>query len=71
MKSFIELRGLHRLAIYFREFSDVSEQAARLAINSTVRFASRLASKHIRAQVAFSRSYIGAAGDPASKIRIK
>lgn len=71
MKPFIELRGLTGLATYFRDFSDVSEQAARLAINSTVRFAARLASKQIRAQVAFSRNYIGAAGDASSKIRIK
>lgn len=71
MKPFIELRGLAGLASYFRDFSGLSEQAARLSINSTARFASRLASKRVRAQVAFARSYIGAAGDSTSKIRVK
>ena len=71
MKPLIEMRGLPGLATYFREFSGVSEQAARLSINSTARFASRLASKQVRQQVAFARSYIGAAGESTSKIRIK
>jgi hypothetical protein len=71
MNPLIELRGLAGLASYFRDFSGLSEQAARLAINSTARFASSLASKRVRMQVAFARSYIGAAGDPSAKIRIK
>jgi len=71
MKSVIEFRGLTGLASYFKDFSDISEQAARLSINGAASFASRLASKRIRAQVAFSRSYIGAAGTATSKIRIK
>ncbi len=71
MKPLIEMRGLPGLATYFKEFSGISEQAARLSINSTARFASRLASKRIREQVAFARSYIGAAGDSTSKVRIK
>jgi hypothetical protein len=71
MKPFIEMRGLAGLATYFRDFSGLSEQAARLAINSTVRFGARLASKRVRDQVAFARSYIGAAGEPSSKVRIK
>lgn len=71
MNPLIELRGLAGLASYFRDFSGISEQAARLSINSTARFAARLASKQVRAQVAFARSYIGAAGDSTSKIRVK
>ena len=71
MKPLIELRGLPGLASYFRDFAGVSDQAARLALNSTARFASRLASKRVREQVAFARNYIGAAGDTTSKIRVK
>lgn len=71
MNPLIELRGLAGLATYFRDFAGVSEQAARLAINSTARFGARLASKRVRAQVAFARNYIGAAGDSSSKLRVK
>lgn len=70
-KPLIEMRGLVGLASYFRDFPTLSAQAARLAINGSARFGSRLASKRIRAQVAFPRSYIGAAGAASSKIRIK
>jgi hypothetical protein len=67
----VEFRGLDVLVSYFREFPELSAVAARLAINASSRHAARLASKHIRAQVAFSRSYLGAAGAPDSKIRIR
>lgn len=69
-KPLVELRGLSGLASYFKDFSGLSAQAARLAINSSATFGSRLASKRVRGQVAFARSYIGAAGTPGSKIRI-
>lgn len=67
----VEFRGLDQLESYFRDFPDLANAAARLSINSASRYAARLASKHVRAQVAFKRSYIGAAGEHDSKIRIK
>jgi hypothetical protein len=70
-KPLIEIRGLRGVASYFREFPKLSEQAARLASNEGARFAARLGSKEIRSQVAFSRSYMGAAGAQGSKLRIK
>jgi hypothetical protein len=70
-KYLIEFRGLEGLASYFKEFPDLSQQATRLAINSAARFGARLASKAIRAQVNLKRSYIGAAGEENSKIRIR
>lgn len=70
-KPLIQFRGLEAVASYFKDFPRESEAAARLAINGAARFASRLASKRVRDQVAFSRSYIGAAGSSNSKIRIK
>lgn len=66
----IEIRGLRELRSYFQQFPQQAAIAARLAINATTRHAARLASKSIRDQVAFSRSYLGAADRPDSKIRI-
>jgi hypothetical protein len=70
-RPFIDARGLKEAAAYFREFPELANAAARLSVNSSARFASRLASKVIRGQVAFARNYIGAAGAAGSKIRIK
>lgn len=71
MKPLIEVRGLDGLASYFKDFPDLSQKAARLAINASARYASRVASKRIREQVAFKRSYLGEAGSANAKIQIK
>lgn len=70
-KPVVEIRKLGALEDYFRRFPALAAQASRLSVNQAARFAARQASKRIRQQVAFARSYIGAAGAASSKIRIK
>jgi hypothetical protein len=55
----IETRGLEQLNALFEQLPEVAEQAARLAVNDTARFARRLASKKIRDEVAFRPRYLG------------
>lgn len=66
----IDIRNLKGVAAYYAQFPRVAEKAAKLAINDATRFGARLASKEIRSQVNFPRSYIGAATNPGARLRI-
>src|SRR5690606_41794986 len=55
----IEARGLDEFIKLFEDFPQRANEAARLAVIETARFARREGSKEIREQVNFSRSYLG------------
>lgn len=67
----IDIRGLSATKKYFSRFPEIATQASRLAVNDAARFAARLGSSKIRQEVAFSRTYIGAATNPNARLRIK
>jgi hypothetical protein len=55
----IETRGLDALQALFDQLPEVADEAARLALNDTARFARRLGSKKVREEVAFRPRYLG------------
>lgn len=55
----IEARGLDEFIKLFEDFPQRANEAARLAVIETARFARRQGSKEIRDQVNFSRGYLG------------
>ena len=55
----IETRGLDALQALFEQLPDVAEEAARLAVNDTARYARRLGSKKVRDEIAFRPRYMG------------
>lgn len=55
----VELRGLESVERLLGEAPAVAREAMRFAVNGAAKFAARQASKEIRRQVNFSRSYLG------------
>lgn len=55
----VEIKGLDELVALFDQLPEVAEEAARLAINDTARFARRLGSRKVRDEVNFRQRYLG------------
>lgn len=66
----IELRGLDSVERYFEQAPAVARDALKFAVNGAARFGARRASEEIRKQVRFSRTYLGDASKPDSRLRI-
>lgn len=67
----IKLRGLPDVEKYFSQIPAIAKEAARLTVNDGAKWGARRASEAIRAQVAFSRTYIGDASNANARLRIK
>lgn len=68
MSVVIETRGLNDLMSLFDQLPEVADEAARLALNDTARFARRLGSKKVREEVAFRPRYLGNDEDGALSV---
>lgn len=66
----IDLRGFAAVERYFTGLPKISAQAASFAVNDGAKWGARRGSEAIRAEVAFSRSYIGDASNANAKLRI-
>lgn len=55
----VELRGIDTVERLFSEAPAIARDAMRFAVNGAARYAARRASKEIRRQVNFSRTYLG------------
>jgi hypothetical protein len=55
----VEARGLDALRAMFEQMPEIADEAARLSINDTIRFARRTGSKRVRSQVNFKAGYLG------------
>lgn len=68
MSVVIETRGLEQLNRLFEQLPEIADEAARIAVNDTARFARRVASKKIREEVAFRPRYLGSDDEGALSI---
>lgn len=55
----IDTKGLAQLREFFERMPEIADEAAQLAVNDTARYARRTASRQVREQVNFRRSYLG------------
>lgn len=67
----VKIIGVKELADWVHKYPEVINKAQKLALNDATRYAHGLAKKRITQELNFLPSYLGAADNPASRLRIK